>query len=60
MNTPQGGIKTRDTNIRKYGEDYYARIGAIGGSRKVRKGFAVSWYNKRNSEANKAVSGLSK
>lgn len=39
--TRLGSIKTRDTNIRLYGKDYYARIGAIGGKAQVPKGFAM-------------------
>ena len=30
-----------EANKRLYGEDYYARIGALGGSAKVPKGFAL-------------------
>lgn len=29
--TKAGGIKTRQTNILKYGADYYSNIGRIGG-----------------------------
>jgi hypothetical protein len=29
--TKAGGIAARDTNIKLYGKDYYARIGAEGG-----------------------------
>lgn len=42
--TKLGGLKTRETNLKKYGSDYYKRIGAIGG-RKVTntpKGFAAN------------------
>ena len=39
--TKEGSKKTAETNKLKYGEDYYARIGAEGGKAKVKKGFAV-------------------
>ena len=29
--TVTGGAKARETNIRKYGEDYYRNIGSMGG-----------------------------
>lgn len=39
-NTKEGGAKAAATNKRKFGEDYYARIGALGGSVKnPNKGF---------------------
>jgi hypothetical protein len=31
--TKEGGAKTAATNKRKFGDDYYARIGAIGGKK---------------------------
>lgn len=31
------GIRTAVTNKQKYGEDYYARIGALGGSTRTAK-----------------------
>lgn len=40
--TLEGSKKTAATNKAKYGEDYYARIGALGGLKKVPKGFAIS------------------
>lgn len=40
--TKSGGAKTRDTNKRKHGQDFYSRVGAIGGRAKVPKGFAIS------------------
>jgi hypothetical protein len=42
MQTQEGAIKQRKTIIEKYGEGYFARIGAMGGSKKVPKGFALS------------------
>lgn len=41
--TKLGGIHARDTNITKYGRDFYARIGAIGG----RKGHTGGFYANR-------------
>ena len=29
--TKEGGLKARETNLRKHGKDFYARIGAKGG-----------------------------
>ena len=40
--TKAGGQKTAETNKLKYGNDYYRRIGKIGGSRRVVKGFATN------------------
>lgn len=44
--TKEGGIKARDTNYLKNGEDFYKRIGSIGGSKGlehgVLKGFALN------------------
>jgi general stress protein YciG len=40
--TKAGGIKTRETNIKKYGNNYYAEIGRTGGLAKVPKGFALN------------------
>lgn len=39
--TTAGGVKARETNIRKYGEDFYRNIGSSGGKAKVPKGFAL-------------------
>ena len=41
--TRSGGLHARDTNIKKYGEDFYKRIGAIGGKKGHKGGF---WYAK--------------
>lgn len=38
--TKAGGIAARDQNRSKYGKDYYARIGSIGGKNSVGGGFA--------------------
>lgn len=37
----EGGRKTAATNKRKYNEDFYSRLGKLGGSAKVPKGFAI-------------------
>lgn len=43
--TKAGGIAARDTNLEEYGEDFYARIGSIGGKKGKAdgtiKGFAL-------------------
>lgn len=39
--TKTGGAKAAQTNLEKYGEDFYAKIGAIGG----RKGTTGGVYN---------------
>ena len=35
-----GGQKARDTNLKRHGKDFYARIGAIGGRNGHTGGFA--------------------
>ena len=35
--TKVGGQKAKETNKNKYGEDFYVRIGAMGGSTKTTK-----------------------
>jgi general stress protein YciG len=41
--TTIGGLKTVETNKKKYGEDFYVKIGAKGGSVKgLKKGFAAN------------------
>ena len=40
--TVAGGMAAKETNLIKYGADFYSRIGKIGGSAKVPKGFAIS------------------
>lgn len=39
--TREGGIAAAQTNIRKYGEDFYSTIGRLGGKVKGPKGFAL-------------------
>jgi general stress protein YciG len=41
--TTEGGQSARDTNTKRYGPDYYRRIGAIGG----RKGTTGGFYANR-------------
>ena len=38
--TIEGGKKASKTNLKKYGKDFYARIGSIGGRKSVTGGFA--------------------
>jgi hypothetical protein len=45
--TKEGGKATASTNKAKYGSDYYSKIGALGGSKKVPKGFACMPPEKR-------------
>lgn len=40
--TKDGGKAAAVTNKLKYGEDFYGRIGAEGGKKKVPKGFAMN------------------
>jgi hypothetical protein len=40
--TPSGNLKAAATKKIKYGDDYHAKNGSIGGKAKVPKGFAVS------------------
>lgn len=42
MGTKEGGIKAAATNKRRYGDRFYAELGAIGGRAKVPKGFALN------------------
>lgn len=42
--TPQGGIKARDRNRERHGDDFYQKLGHLGGSTptKAPKGFAAN------------------
>lgn len=46
--TKTGGAKTAITNKSKYGSDFYAKIGSIGGKKSRRGGFydRRPWYKK--------------
>lgn len=37
--TKEGGIKAKETNKQKYGDDFYQKIGAIGGKLGTTGGF---------------------
>lgn len=39
--TKQGGLKAAKSNMDRHGADFYKRIGAIGGSVRGTKGFAL-------------------
>lgn len=38
--TQIGGMKARDANYERYGQEFYKRIGSIGGKKNVSGGFA--------------------
>lgn len=40
--TKAGGLKARDTNIKKHGENFYSEIGRIGGKNGHTGGFAAN------------------
>ncbi len=40
--TPRGGAAAAKTNKAKYGADFYARIGAMGGKKGTTGGFAAN------------------
>lgn len=40
--TKIGGLRARETNIKRHGEDFYRRIGAIGGRNGHTGGFAAN------------------
>lgn len=44
--TRQGGLKARNTNIEKYGKDFYRNIGRLGGSHGHHGGFASETVGK--------------
>ena len=56
VGTKAGGIKTRATNYKRYGKDYYRKLGKLGGEVKgILKGFALnpelakkSWQKRRH------------
>jgi len=54
--TLDSGKLTAETNKRQYGEDFYKRIGALGGKKKVKKGFAKMSLEKRRAAGAKGGS----
>lgn len=41
--TIKGGVKAAETNKKRYGKDFYKKIGAVGGKKTgVKKGFAAN------------------
>lgn len=38
--TKPGGMKARDANYERYGQEFYKRIGSLGGKKSVGGGFA--------------------
>lgn len=40
--TVNGGKQAAETNMKKYGKDFYARIGAMGGKKGTTGGFAAN------------------
>lgn len=40
--TKLGGLKAREANLKRYGKDFYKRIGAIGGRNGHTGGFAAN------------------
>lgn len=60
MQTLEGAKKAKDTNKRKYGEDYYAKIGSMGGKVKnPNKGFGSKTPEQRR-EAGRKGGAISK
>lgn len=70
MGTVEGGSKTAITNKRKYGEDFYKRIGAKGGKvsstggffgdrelarRAAKKGGSVPWTDERRKKHSETI-----
>jgi general stress protein YciG len=39
MQTPEGALKAKQTMIKKYGTDFYAKIGSVGGKNGRTGGF---------------------
>lgn len=42
MNTREGGLKTAQTNKTRHGEDFYRKIGELGGKKSRGGGFAAN------------------
>lgn len=47
MNTKEGGAKTSKTIRARHGNDYWSKVGALGGKAKVKKGFACATPEQR-------------
>lgn len=57
--TIAGGRKAAATNKKYHGEDFFKRIGSLGGKKKVPKGFALMPIEKRR-EAGRKGGAVSK
>lgn len=55
--TVEGGRKARDTNIKKYGSDYYTKIGAKGGLIGKSGGFADGEAGRERARIYGAIGG---
>lgn len=55
--TKEGGKKTAATNIKKYGEDYYRKIGGIGGHNGHTGGFDQGEAGKERARVYGAIGG---
>lgn len=51
--TRAGGQKARQTNMKRHGKDFYARIGSLGGRATGIKGFAAMSPEKRREAGRK-------
>lgn len=57
--TREGGLKTVITNRKKYGADFYKKIGAKGGSHKSPdKGFGDGWAGRERASKAGRLGGL--
>lgn len=56
--TKLGGQLAAETNKRKYGEDFYARIGAEGGKRGTTGGFAAGPEGRERARVYGRIGGL--
>jgi len=52
--TRAGGLRTKETNIAKFGEDYYKRIGSLGGKASGTGGF---YANRERAKTVGAIGG---
>ena len=51
--TKEGGLKSKESNIFYNGPDFYKKIGALGGKKKVPKGFAMMTPEQRSAAGKK-------